>query len=206
MLGHTSHGNETPISMSPFSHLGAHIRTLGFKGRGQNFRRVEGEYIFIINIQGSRSGEVFYINLGAQPTFIPAECDASLSTLKEYECVMRRRVGNEWNRDLDEAARLALIRQLDAEQEAFFGTVRGLRTAITQDTPDELLRKFSMGNPPARTALHLARAAASLGHAAIAGALVKRGLALAGERATGLIHDLKNVGQAAPGPAWPDIA
>jgi hypothetical protein len=63
-----------------------------------------------------------------------------------------------------------------------------------------------MGNPPARAALHLARAAASLGHAAIADALVKRGLALAGERATGLIHDLKNVIPAASDSAWPDIA
>jgi hypothetical protein len=175
------------------AHLGAHIRTLGFKGRGQNFRRVEDDYIFIITIQASRSGQVFYINLGAQPTFIPAECDAPLSTLKEYECVMRRRVGGEWDWDLDEAACLALIRQLDTEQEEFFGTIRGLRTAIACETTDELLRKFSMGNPPARAALHLARAAAFLGHADTADALVERGLALAGERATGLIHDLKHV-------------
>jgi hypothetical protein len=181
------------------SHLGAHIRTLGFKGSGQNFRRVEDEYIFVINIQGSRSGKVFYVNLGAQPTFIPAECDASLSTLKEYECVMRRRVGNEWDWDLDETARLALIRQLGAEQEEFFGTIRGLRTAIAHETTDELLRKFSMGKPPARAALHLARAASALGHAAIADALIKQGLVLAGERATGLIQDLKNVSKAAPG-------
>ncbi|MDB5792640.1 MAG: hypothetical protein JWQ80_2664 [Massilia sp.] len=181
------------------SHLGAHIRALGFKGSGQNFRRVEDAYIFVINIQGSRSGNVFYVNLGAQPTFIPAECDAPLSTLKEYECVMRRRVGNEWNWDLDEAARLRLIHQLDAEQEEFFGTIRGLRTAIMHGTTDELLRKFSMGNPPARAALHLARAATSLGHTAIADALIKRGLVLAGARATGLIHDLRKVSQAASG-------
>ena len=180
-------------------HLGMHIRALGFKGRGQNFRRKEGEFIFVINIQKSRSSEEFYINLGAQPTFVPAECDASLSTLKEYECVMRARVGNEWSWDLDETARLALIRQVDTEQEKFFGTIRGLRMAIAHEPIDELLRKFSMGTTQARTALHLARAASFLGHAAIADALVKRGLMLAGEHATILIHDLNHVRQADSG-------
>lgn len=176
--------------------LGTHIRSLGFKGSGQNFRRIEGDYIFVINIQGSRSGDAFYVNLGAQPTFIPTECDASLSTLKEYECVMRRRVGKEWNWALDDGTRLAMIHQLDVEQKEFFRTVGNLRRAITEDSVDELLRRFSMGSAPAKTALHLARAAASLGHAAVADALVTRGLALAAEHATGLIQDLRLVSQA----------
>jgi hypothetical protein len=177
-------------------YLGAHIRALGFKGSGQTFRKVEVDYVFVINIQGSRSGKVFYVNLGAQPTFIPAECDAALSTLKEYECVMRRRVGKEWEWDLNDEARLALIRQIEVEQKAFFGTVGQLRTAIAQDSVDELLRKYSMNNPPARAALHLARMAIFLGHTATSHALVERGLMLASERATGLIRDLQTVGQA----------
>jgi hypothetical protein len=45
-------------------YLGAHIRALGFKGSGQTFRRVEDNYVFVINIQGSRSGEGFFVNLG----------------------------------------------------------------------------------------------------------------------------------------------
>jgi Domain of unknown function (DUF4304) len=175
--------------------LGAHIRSLGFKGSRQNFRRVEDDYVFVINIQGSRSGDVFYVNLGAQPTFIPAECDASLSTLKEYECVMRRRVGKEWKWALDDGTRLALMHQLNVERKEFFGTVRDLRRALADDSIDELLRRFSMGSSPGRTALHLARAAVSLGHAAVADALVTRGLASAGEHATGLIQDLRLVGQ-----------
>lgn len=173
--------------------LGAHIRRLGFKGSGQNFRKVEDDYVFVINIQKSRTGEVFYVNLGAQPAFIPAECDSDLSTLKEYECVMRTRVGEEWNWSPDEQARLALMRQIDLAQEAFFGQVRTLKTAIADDSADELLRKFSLGKTAARAALHLARAAAVLGHAATADALVERGLQLAGERATSLIADLQLV-------------
>lgn len=176
--------------------LGAHVRTLGFKGSGQNFRKVEGDYIFVINIQGSRSGDVFFVNLGAQPVFVPAECNASLSSLKEYECVMRRRVGNEWPWSLDEVALLALKRAIEMALDQFVGTALTLRTAIAHDTVDELLRKFSLGTTPARAALHLARAASFLGHAAIADVLVERGLTLAGERATGLIHDLQAVRQA----------
>lgn len=177
-------------------YLGAQIRAFGFKGSGQNFRKIEDDFIFVINIQGSPSGDVFYVNLGAQPTFIPAVCDADLSTLKEYECVMRKRVGDEWSWTLNDEGRRELIHQIETEQKEFFGTVGTLRTAIAQDSIDELLRKFSMGTTLARTALHLARAAAFLGHTATANTLVERGLILAGERATLLIHDLQTVGRA----------
>lgn len=173
--------------------LGVHIRSLGFKGSGQNFRRVEDEYIFVINFQASRTGEVFYVNLGAQPTFIPAEGGAALATLKEYECVMRSRVGKEWSWNLEGDALLALAREIEARQAEFFGLVRTLRSSICTDSVNELLRKFSAGNPPERATLHLARAAAFLGCAATANALIERGLSTAGERATGLIYDLRLV-------------
>lgn len=173
--------------------LGAHIRKLGFKGSGQNYRRVEDDFIFVINIQGSREGDVFYINLGAQPTFIPAEGDAALATLKEYECVMRTRVGKEWSWNLDDEALLGVARAIEAKQGEFFGLMRTLRSSICTDSVDELLRKFSAGNPLPRAALHLARAAAFLGCAATANALIERGLSTAGERATGLIYDLQLV-------------
>jgi hypothetical protein len=175
--------------------LSAYLRTLGFKGSGQNFRKVEDEFVFIINIQGSRTGSSFFVNLGAQPTFIPAECDSSLPTLKEYECAMRRRVGkeNEWS--LDKEARVALMRDIEVAQNEFFGLVRTLRRAISHDSVDELMQKFCLGATAGRGALHLARAAAFLGHATIADALVERGLRNAGEHAVGLIHDLQAVRQ-----------
>ena len=175
--------------------LAPHIRRLGFKGSGQNYRRVEDDYIFIINIQASRTGDAFFVNLGAQPTFIPAECDAALTTLKEYECVIRSRVGTEWQWDLDDEALQALAREIEVRQAEFFGLVRTLRAAISTDSVDELIQKFSAGNPPGRTALHLARAAAYMGHKQTVNALVERGLALAGERASGLVYDLHAVAQ-----------
>lgn len=175
--------------------LGAHIRMLGFKGSGQNYRKVEDDYIFVINIQSSRTRDVFYINLGAQPTFIPAECDAALATLKECECVMKSRIGKEWSWVLDKEALLAVVREIDSKQSEFFGLVRTLRSSIFTDCVDELLRKFSAGSPPARATLHLARAAAFLGSVATANALIEHGLSTAGERATGLIYDLRLVRQ-----------
>jgi hypothetical protein len=173
--------------------LGAHARQRGFKGAGQTFRKLEDDFVFVFNIQKSRSGDSFFINLGAQPLFIPAACDADLSTLKEYECIMRERVGEEWSSALDEPARRELMRQIDAAQDAFFGAVRTLRSAIASDSIDTLLRKFTRGTTAARGALHLARAAAFLGHASTANALVERGLEMAGQGATYLIQDLKAV-------------
>lgn len=72
------------------------IRALGYRGSGQNYRKTEGDFVFVINFQSSSWGDRFYVNLGAQPVFIPAEGDADLKRLKEYECVLRRRVGEEW--------------------------------------------------------------------------------------------------------------
>jgi len=175
--------------------LGAHVRQRGFKGSGQNFRKVEDDFVFVFNIQKSRTGEAFFINLGAQPVFIPAAHGAALSTLKEYECMMRERVGDEWPSTLGEPARLALMREIDAAQDEFFGMARTLKSAIASDSVDALTRRFSRGTTEARAALHLARAAAALGHASIANALVERGLQLAGAGATMLINELQAVRQ-----------
>ena len=75
--------------------LGPVLRDLGFRGSGQTFRKASDDFVFIVNIQSSRSGDKFFVNLGAQPRFIPAECNADIGTLKEYECAMRARVGTE---------------------------------------------------------------------------------------------------------------
>ena len=99
--------------------LGSHIRSLGFKGSGQNFRKLEEDFVFVINIQGSSSGKDFYVNLGAQPTFIPTKCDRPLATLKEYQCVLRTRVGVRWEWSLDEQALDALKREIELTQREF---------------------------------------------------------------------------------------
>jgi len=41
------------------------LHALGFRGSSQNYRKQEGDFIFVINFQGSRSGDNSYVNLGA---------------------------------------------------------------------------------------------------------------------------------------------
>lgn len=177
--------------------LGSFIRARGFKGSGQNFRKIENDYVFVINIQGSRNGDVFFVNLGAQPAFVPAEGDAALPTIKEHECIMRMRVGSEWPWSLSGESVFDLTCAIDAAQSEFFGRVRTLRTAIFEDSVEQLIQEFSAGTTNARAALHLSRAALALGRRDSAAALVEYGLSIAGDRATGLIYDLKAVKSAA---------
>ena len=169
------------------------LRALGFRGSGQNYRKHEGDFIFVINFQGSRWGDNFYVNLGAQPIFIPAEGDADLAKVKEYQCVLRRRVGNEWPWQISDQLFASLETEIAAVQTVFFGNAQTLRSALASDSPDELLRKFSSGTTKARATLHLARAAAHLGHLETARKLVDLGLELADDGATILRADLRRV-------------
>lgn len=173
--------------------IGPVLRSLGFRGSGNYFQKTEGDFIFLVNFQGSSWGENFYVNLGAQPTFIPAEGDADLSRLKEYECVLRRRVGQDWPWGMSPERFNALVKAITSTQADFFGNAQTLRSALAVDTPEDLLRKFSSGTTAAKAALHLARAAAALGHRNTALALVARGIELAPDRASGLRDDLQEV-------------
>jgi len=72
------------------------LRESGFKGSGQNFRRVTGEVIHAINIQNYKYGGSCCINLGLHFTFLPA-CWNSNSILeaqkiKEIDCEFRSRL------------------------------------------------------------------------------------------------------------------
>jgi hypothetical protein len=170
------------------------LRALGFRGSGQNYRKAEGDFVFIINFQGSRSGDTFFVNLGAQPVFIPAEGYADLDKLKEYECVLRRRVGGEWPWDMPNGGAIEpLLADITATQAAFFGHAQTLREAIASGTTERLLREFSAGTTQARAALHLTRAAVALGHPDQARSLAVRGLELAGDAATILRSQLQQV-------------
>lgn len=169
------------------------MRELGFKGSGQYFRRSEGDFVFLVNFQSSRSSEVFFINLGAQPTFIPAEGDAELKSLKEYQCILRCRVGGEWPWAMSEAGLANMVTDIAKSSSAFFGQALTLRLALAQATVPELLRNFSSGTTEAHAALHLARGAHNLGLAEKGMELAAHGLSIAGERAVLLIADLRSV-------------
>ena len=169
------------------------LRRLGFRGSGQNYRKVVGDFVFVVNFQGSRAGDEFFVNLGAQPTFAPAEGNADLAELKEYECILRRRVGKAWPWQMDAGTLVEVETEIESAQATFFSHAQTLREALASDSIDILLRKFSAGTTEARASLHLARAATNLGLPAVARRLVERGLELAGEKATLLRADLQRV-------------
>ncbi len=71
------------------------LRDIGFKGSGQNFRRVTGDTINCINIQGNKYGGSCAVNLGLHLTFLPVNPGDELPNLKEVrevECEFRRRL------------------------------------------------------------------------------------------------------------------
>src|SRR6185436_15452235 len=104
------------------------MRALGFRGSGQNYRKTEGDFVFVVNFQGSRSGDKFYVNLGAQPVYIPAEGNADLAKLKEYECMLRQRVGKEWPWQMSDQLFASLVVEITSAQAAFFGHAQTLRS------------------------------------------------------------------------------
>lgn len=175
--------------------LASEARKLEFKGARQNFRKVEGDFIFVINFQKSRWGDEFFINLGAQPVVIPTEGEymPDPKKLKEYECVLRTRVGSLYCWTMNEDEIEELLAKLDAAQKDFFGQAQKLRVAIETDPLELLLRDFSFGTTKERASLHLARACIALGQVEKAMQFVNLGLELASDQASTLRAQLKSV-------------
>jgi hypothetical protein len=169
------------------------LRELGFKGSNPTYRKFDGDFVFVINFQRSQYGDVFYVNLGAQPTAVPAIADASLKTLKEYECIWRQRVGRDWPMQQSEPQFTAFIDELRASQQTFFDHAKTFPAALTTHTPRELLEQFGEGPPGTIGTLHLARAALALNHPDVARELATIGLAVANSAATNFVAELQKV-------------
>lgn len=173
--------------------IGPALREIGFRGTSQNYRKVDDDFIFVINFQGSNWGPNFYVNLGAQPTFIPDEGMPDPKKLNEYQCVLRRRVGSEWPWDLSDDRFESLKDELMTTQATFFGHARTLRSALSTEAPAVLLKKFGAGATDVRAALFLARAALAVGDAAVARALAERGVELVGDIPGGIADELRKI-------------
>jgi hypothetical protein len=78
------------------------LRAEGFTGSGRNYRRLFGEWVQVVNIQGSNWGGRFYINLATHPIVIPdtGGDPPNPKTILEYHCEFRRRleksVADQW--------------------------------------------------------------------------------------------------------------
>jgi hypothetical protein len=172
------------------------VRLIGFRGSGQNYRKVEGEFVFVVNFQGSRSEPRFFINLGAQPTFIPTEGHLSHlpgdSQLREYDCVFRTRVGEgNWPWDLSDCDAAVLAETFTSQAHEFFERVQTLRAGLAAGEVERLITDLKWGVPPARAALHLARASQALGYVDQARRMAEQGLVVATGRATILRQELQ---------------
>jgi hypothetical protein len=172
------------------------VRARGFRGSGQNFRKAEADCLLVVNFQGSQSGPRFYINLGAQPLFIPTESNRSADPkkLKEYECVFRQRVrggSHAWNPTSHEASALSAVFADDMDK--FFGQALGFKNQVLAGNVRPLAEELPWGVPPARACLHIARACRELGLSHEAESVAELGLTLAGEPATALRGALRQI-------------
>lgn len=52
-------------------HFAPTLRSQGFTGSGRTYRRIVGDFLQVVNVQGSRHSGQFAINLGLQPLAIP---------------------------------------------------------------------------------------------------------------------------------------
>jgi hypothetical protein len=75
-------------------HLAPVIRDIGFKGSGRNYRLITDQFALAVNLQGSRYGTKFTVNLGVQPIAIPNVIGKAvdLKNFKEIECTFRERL------------------------------------------------------------------------------------------------------------------
>lgn len=152
------------------------LRTMGFKGSGQNFRRVLGDVIHAINIQGNRSGASCIVNLGVHVAYLPpmAEKHVEPWNYKVIDCEFQGRIVDPSTRDwwkygytpreAEESAR-SLIATYFAEAEPKFkhyGTVAPFLSAMECKACEAAVRPPVLGGVdfgplPARAALITAR-------------------------------------------------
>lgn len=180
-------------------HLSPVLRSDGFVGSGRNFRRVSGDFIHAVNVQGSRYGGSFAINLGIQPRCIPDIRGNSPDAAKitEVLCEFRRRLSETtrdqwWDHDgskesMDAAVRAAASVYTTAGRR-LFSELSGPESPLLNVTPTQFeagnysFSGFKSGLAP--TKCHAARALAfmrqSAGDLADASAFARIALAKPG--------------------------
>ena len=95
------------------------LRRDGFSGTSQRYRRLVGGQCQVVEVQGSRHGGKFAVNMGIQPMSVPLLSgeEPKPKRIREMECLFRRRLamqrGDQWwnygpnQPSLDAAAREA---------------------------------------------------------------------------------------------------
>lgn len=199
----------TPPRLESFikEHLAPKLKADGFAGSGRTYRRVVGDLIQVVSVQGSRYGGQFAINLGIHPLCIPdvLGLPADPKKITESQCEFRRRLAASgadqwWQYDNSADSMDAAVK---AAADVYCLTGRELLShfsskitplhAVTADAFDRSLYNFhGFGSTKVRMALALARFRKATGHVQDAREFAKVGQAAVGS-ATSLNKELESI-------------
>lgn len=144
----------------------------GFRGAGRTFYKESNGLIQLVNVQGSRYGGSFAINLATQPSSAPTTLGETPnpSRLTESECEFRRRLSangdDQWwsysttQKSMDSAVREATLLYQDFGRkilETIGGTNSPLFSLMPAEMPEFRERLLGFASTRCRTALVLAR-------------------------------------------------
>lgn len=127
------------------------LRADGFKGSGTTFRRVIGERLDVVNVQGSRYGGQCCVNLATHFLFLPSEGGGDVTDPKQFReshCTFRDRLHEaaEWDRwwtyggtDAEsEASVISLIDLYRRRGALFFGQFEPFPDVFERITPENI--------------------------------------------------------------------
>ena len=129
-------------------HLSPALKSDGFFGSGRTFRRISGDYIHVVNVQGSRYGGMFAVNLGIQPRCIPDVLGNSpdATKIREELCEFRRRLSetmsdqwwdHEGSKESMDAAVRAAASVYSTSGRRLFSELSGPKSPLHKITPTQ---------------------------------------------------------------------
>lgn len=195
------------LEISIKEHLAPLLRADGFSGSGRTFRRVVGDFVQVINVQGSRYGGQFAVNLAIQPLCILDVVGEVPDPKKITEelCEFRRRLsesntGQWWEHDgsqesMNTAIKAAAIVYCTIGRQIFenFNSSVPPMHLVTPEAFENGQYNFQgFGSSNVRMALALARLWQAKGHKEAAKKFAIIGLATIGN-ASGLRRELESI-------------
>lgn len=188
-------------------HFAPVLRVDGFAGSGRTFRRVLGDLIQVVNVQGSRYGGRFAVNMGIQPLCIPDVVGDTPDPKKisEPSCEFRRRLSESgrdqwWEHDAAKESMDAAVKAAAAVYcvkgrpilNAFAGPMSPLMKTTPEAYESGQFDFHGFGSTNVRMALALARYRKARGDVAAAKRFASIGLASVGS-GLALLNELRDL-------------